>query len=45
MAEIFKEFMSKIPEDKKNEYLELFKSLTKEQIDAIGKKKGDDDGC
>lgn len=44
MHEIFKEAINKLSDEKKAEYMELYKTLTPEQIKNVGY-KNDDDEC
>lgn len=44
MHEMLKSFLSKLTEQQRDEYLELYKSLTDEQIKNVGFKT-EGDGC
>lgn len=45
MHEMFLSFINRLSEDKKQEYLLIYKTLSEEQIKKIGIKKTEDDGC
>lgn len=44
MHEIFKNTINKLSDEEKAKYIELYKTLTPEQIKNVGY-KNDDDGC
>ena len=45
MHEMFLSFINRLSEDKKQEYLLIYKTLSEEQIKKIGIKKVECDGC
>jgi len=45
MHEMFLSFINRLSEDKKQEYLDLYKTLSEDQIKKIGIKNIEDDGC